>query len=752
MDVKKGCEDTITSSTRQVGESFSRIIQEIENGGRDRNQRSIIASLKDAFQRFRLWSGSVGAELDSKSRMSLEWRLREAPDIKEEVITLLESLVEGLADVHSIATGKRQNRIQPTDDFRAGDESDSDALVVCFRAINETVDILDLIHESIRSLLRLSVLIRKSSPRSRWDKALQKYSKNPVPDSFDIGHVGEKFPKLNQPDNEWLKIRLGRIITQRRQFQWYCQRHKDHLDGSLSHNINVQIQNKLQASNLEQESSNVPQPEAARRAIGLLPPPTIGSTNASTLLIPKIQLLRDEEDDAISDASSVVSSIEPDDDTEEKLHIPRLEDVNKGRFEFECPICFTLQSSRNQRSWKRHVYSDLKPYVCSCGRGECDLEIFQDRRTWFQHELEKHRYHWICSLCNRPPFDNLSVFQTHVQNMHAAIPQNNLADFAELCKKPIQFIPAADCPFCDSYVHNIRVLEMISGNESLSDFGTILVPARNFSRHVASHMEQLALFALSASNSHEQRSEDDSDDSKSAESKKGVDMEKYLEDQEHIDAGGNAFSIGEYDHLEETWEDNQSYRDECGCRGNRRIAKTVWCMHHLRNDRLSFWSLLMVVMAIKRWRKRTSTSSNWSDVPRAQPFQGEITTRPRTYSTNEILEEWREGQILRRHWNLMMISASHASPSSVFIRYSEIKHNLLRKSVYAHGDGYKPFSPLLYYNILTWSGRAKTIVMLRDFGGDVGKFMLDNPGFYRSIQSWICSARATVRTRSSYNG
>jgi hypothetical protein len=98
----------------------------------------------------------------------------------------------------------------------------------------EAHDILDVASECIRSLLRISILIRKATPRDRFNKALQTTSgkNNPFLDQFDISHVAERYPKLKKNESKWLCERLGRAITKRRQFLRYSRQHRFRVAGA----------------------------------------------------------------------------------------------------------------------------------------------------------------------------------------------------------------------------------------------------------------------------------------------------------------------------------------------------------------------------------------------------------------------------------------------------------------------------------------------------------------------------------------
>jgi hypothetical protein len=180
---------------------------------------------------------------------------------------------------------------------------------------------------------------------------------------------------------------------------------------------------------------------------------------------------------------------------------------------------------------RKHAYSDLKPYVCCDGKGECDLELFSSRNAWFTHELESHRYHWICFFCQREPLTSLARFQSHIQNKHVEIPVSQIPEVAQLCKKPLQFISAIDCPFCDDFEAKLRKRsDAIVGTEVID------VPAVVFRKHVAAHLEQLALFSLGPQTQPDEDIEKDSLGSRSDGLAADADvMKHFIKDQEEFE-------------------------------------------------------------------------------------------------------------------------------------------------------------------------------------------------------------------------
>jgi GATA zinc finger len=57
---------------------------------------------------------------------------------------------------------------------------------------------------------------------------------------------------------------------------------------------------------------------------------------------------------------------------------------------FECPYCFFIITMKSRRSWTRHVFKDLMPYSCVFEDCAESKRIFDSRHEWFNHELKTH--------------------------------------------------------------------------------------------------------------------------------------------------------------------------------------------------------------------------------------------------------------------------------------------------------------------------------------------------------------------------
>ncbi|CAG8954756.1 hypothetical protein HYFRA_00004681 [Hymenoscyphus fraxineus] len=310
----------------------------------------------DSYAQFKIWAGNIGALQTIPSASSLDYRLREVPKVSGQVISVLEDLEEVLQDVIAIALGKRENRIgSPVPlDHELLDEDYGSAS----QPTSEIQELFQSISETIASLFKLSILIRNSSSRDRYAKALAAASKAPFDDHFDIDHVGNKFPRLCGSDREWLGKRLGKAITQKRQYLYYCREHRETLSRApgLRDVIEITPEPIIGSTSLTVQKQNSTSHDDAQTVISR-PTSTLAPTTASTVIATKLESamrLGDVEEEAENDNRSQTSYATSigEDESDNRLSIIRLEEVAGTAESFECPYCWTIQKINNQRSWR----------------------------------------------------------------------------------------------------------------------------------------------------------------------------------------------------------------------------------------------------------------------------------------------------------------------------------------------------------------------------------------------------------------
>nr|RBQ98546.1 hypothetical protein FVER53263_03599 [Fusarium verticillioides] len=182
----------------------------------------------------------------------------------------------------------------------------------------------------------------------------------------------------------------------------------------------------------------------------------------------------EEDGDDISDAGRSQTSWATSAANPERRKIPALPaEAENGPF--ECPFCFMMVSVSSRNRWKKHVFSDLFPYICvelGCPAPDQD---FQRRHQWAGHVKKYHWKTWTCKLgCNKT-FDSSQEMKRHLVQKHSKTTElNHLGGLLTRCERPKSENEPADCPLC---------------GERQSSF-------KQYQRHVGRHQEDLALFAL----------------------------------------------------------------------------------------------------------------------------------------------------------------------------------------------------------------------------------------------------------------
>lgn len=489
----------------QLFNSLSALLRDTQSEARSSLEQ---AAIEDQSVRFRVWAGNLGAFHTLPALSSLDHRLRESPKVATQILALLQDLHGSLQKIRAIACGERPNRrIDPDeddDDDDDGDDGDDgndeffekeatgnqepstedqeDVSIEC-PLRSEAEEVFESVKETIASLFRMSILIRKASPRDRFAKALSSRQAN-FDSGFDITHVGSKFPLLNTKNKEWLKTRLGTAITQRRQYLHYAREHRNKLDKDVKDLWQPEFTPNPKNTTTATDAVSISKSDQTSTT---KPTSTLALTAASTLLLPLIEMREIDVSDNHSQTSYAISLGED----EENLHLrlPLLSDISKGASTFECPLCWTIQSIKNEISWRKHVFSDLRPYLCTFD--ECDLKLFSNRQDWFDHELKYHRACWHCHFCKRSDFQSTKLFKKHLRQHDQRLSDDQINALSEASKQPLECLPALDCPFCSDWELKLR-----QANLSIGKNDVVVVTPTQFRQHVGSHMQQLALFAI----------------------------------------------------------------------------------------------------------------------------------------------------------------------------------------------------------------------------------------------------------------
>lgn len=353
-------------------DGFNQVCSLLQDPDRESQYGITYSKICDELGRFRIWAGNIGALQHVNVRSSLDYRLKDAPMLRDQISRLLvdlnAALVDGKAchkhkffghladrtEVCSIASGRKPNRVSSASDYAQLQRSlsESEGLrgeMFNMPTVSEIQERFQSASDNISHLFRLSVIIRNATPRDRYAKAAAA-AIEPFDDQYDISHVGHKFPRLEMKENEWLKIRLGRAITQRRQYLRYCREHHEKLSKASALTDASESEPKLkihtQDVDLEQKSNLKMRSQIANT----IAPSSHVQTTASTLMPSNIEtseIIEEDRKSQFSYATSMDESSNPD-----IRQIVPLAKVTEGGLEFECPYCWSIRHYIKESLWR----------------------------------------------------------------------------------------------------------------------------------------------------------------------------------------------------------------------------------------------------------------------------------------------------------------------------------------------------------------------------------------------------------------
>ena len=338
----------------------------------------------------------------------------------------------------------------------------------------------------VANLFKISTVIRKGNISQ--DRLLRS-SRIDVSyyEPFDMQHAKNKFPSANDA----LIDRLGKAISRRRQYLKYREQHHEKLaNPNQSSTASTRPQKDSQPlreadSKATSEARTDQKPTKPDLSAKVSVSHDV-STTASTFIISNTNEVIDVDVDVYSE-SGTVSSYQPSVVGDEKLQLPPLPRNSEGGRDFECPYCYTIckltgtTDWARRTEWKRHMFKDLQPYACTfveCSRADT---MFERRSDWFRHETQMHRKEWSCNSLGHNAFQDKMLFMKHMEKEHGeSFSQAQLPSVLALCQRPLETVPSS-CHLCHS--------------EDAKD----LSPKR-LEKHLARHLEALALFSLPRNN------------------------------------------------------------------------------------------------------------------------------------------------------------------------------------------------------------------------------------------------------------
>ncbi|CBF78542.1 hypothetical protein AN7362.2 [Aspergillus nidulans FGSC A4] len=497
------------------------------------------SAVDDQLGRFSIWVSNIG--VFAPTRGSLDYRLREAPDIQRLVRRLLRTLNDYIQQYLS-----QLDYIHPSSDSTCGSpESMSDSLDPIVGGIAEEITLMHQLSNTIRKASRESQNVRAATSFRILNE-----DGNDIEhwflDLFALGIIQRRFPGCNETLQKRLAvamlIRRKRILYRRSRYWKSSTQVLSATAKAIPLPSKEDVTNQEQTLVPEKPEPTLTQREgsiASSRAVTAttlnlehwkkasapsvvsraktihwssheqldFPPPPLGPIRRRLKDLRERHLAEHEErlklltkplcqyircafnhdlNAILFHGSSSASSMQIDsksfleEELERKIENDRIA-CNNGSMEVVCPYCCCSLSSSivtNKLKWIDHVKYDLDPYVCLFDECDSPNELYNHSEDWLNH-MRHHSLRWRCTAKSHGVivFHTRDDYEDHMSSKHKST-KSQLKILAERSSRSSG--PLFEyCPLCGE-----------STGHSLEE-------------HVASHLRYLALKSLPFPDSYE---------------------------------------------------------------------------------------------------------------------------------------------------------------------------------------------------------------------------------------------------------
>lgn len=299
---------------------------------------------RDELGRIRVWAANIGAH--QTGTLSLDYRLRDASTIKNQTVNILKRLLELFADLEEVLNedGESDMDIEEDDFDQYNDLTDTDINKSEIQHIYETLV------ETVTQLYQITMAIRRPAQHDRL-MGTRKLDAEPFK-FWARQHVSHKYPHAE----EFIVDRLSSAMARQRAILKYRERHHEKLSQGLSD---------------EEESVD------------------LSETLATTLNQKRPQSRLD--DSASNDGLSQTSYASTLMNGMETVAIPPMPQEGADGAPFECPYCFFIITVGDSHAWARHIFGDLRPYVCVFPDCPNPQKLYDSQRDWYMHIKSQHK-------------------------------------------------------------------------------------------------------------------------------------------------------------------------------------------------------------------------------------------------------------------------------------------------------------------------------------------------------------------------
>jgi DNA-directed RNA polymerase subunit RPC12/RpoP len=323
---------------------------------------------RDELGRLRVWAGNIA---QGTGQSSLDYRLRDASHIKDQILSLLGRVKELLLDLTEVleedADVEKQYPYAGAEGH--GDYPENDD------SITEVQQIHQGLLETITQLYQMSMMIRQPAHHDRLSGTRRVDAE---PFVFWAGkHVSSKYPHAD----EVVINRLSFMMARQKAILKFRERHH------------------------------------AKRSQGI-DPESMEWTMPPGTIVNNAYKEPNQPHDVASDSGASETSYSGTlfEGVDGETRTPPMPEKGRGKSPFRCPYCFYTITVRDEQAWLQHILSDLMPYVCVFPECSTPNRLYGSCQQWYAHIQEMHPIadtSYQCAICKHTHLPSVG-FQQHV--------------------------------------------------------------------------------------------------------------------------------------------------------------------------------------------------------------------------------------------------------------------------------------------------------------------------------------------------
>ncbi|KAI1822191.1 hypothetical protein F4861DRAFT_410031 [Xylaria intraflava] len=449
-DIVQADDPSLAVSYSDCINSFAKFVLTLSESDCDviRRDEVQITQIFEEYGRIKIWADQSKADLPATARGSLDDILRHDDELKSLVRDILQRLKGLLQQAMYIA----ERKYDPEDDMDRdsissvsdsdystddGDEPQHHRIPKIRLLVRQIADQIRSLHD-ISSLLRRPTVSdkfirsKKADPKAATLQEPDRFYPDGIFGIFDYNHIFEKVlqwrglnkslqnvdfsiedgaPVGNALNNQqiedigWLCQRLARANTKRREQLQYWKSHPYESKQSFT---GIEPDSEIDLDILVRGITPVKRQkdEESRSQVSTIKPPDPHVLHEGPKSILSKQSFSTVAFSDVHDTGTNIrartiyapTAIGQD----RAISVPGPPKMDQDT-NFRCPYCgMSLGSEYSKRQlWKRHVFRDLRPYICTFQQCHSAEKLFSSRHEWKHHEFQIHRRETVYYMWRR---------------------------------------------------------------------------------------------------------------------------------------------------------------------------------------------------------------------------------------------------------------------------------------------------------------------------------------------------------------